>query len=189
MARNDGRIEAGQKLAGAISARAWNRAQDAADRVLGVGTGITGGGATGADAASNIVLVRNISGVPVPMLGVLQIQTPAISPVGGTLTGDQAADSRAKQFASGSIVLNGAIPTGGSNPIAIATEPIAVNAIGRMAVGGCFACKVKLAGNHTFARGRKDDVTQLISTSCGPVRLLWVDNANWGDDKWAVGVM
>lgn len=39
MARNDGRIEAGQKLAGAISARAWNRAQEAADRVLGVGTG------------------------------------------------------------------------------------------------------------------------------------------------------
>jgi hypothetical protein len=33
--RQDGRIEPGQKLAGAISARAWNRAQDAADLVLG----------------------------------------------------------------------------------------------------------------------------------------------------------
>lgn len=41
MARNDGRIEPGQKLSSAISARAWNRAQDAADRVLGVGTGMT----------------------------------------------------------------------------------------------------------------------------------------------------
>jgi hypothetical protein len=33
--RNDGRIEPGQKLSTAISARAWNRAQDAADVVLG----------------------------------------------------------------------------------------------------------------------------------------------------------
>jgi len=32
--RQDGRIEPGQKLSGAISARAWNRAQDAADIVL-----------------------------------------------------------------------------------------------------------------------------------------------------------
>ena len=66
MARNDGRIEAGQKLAGAISARAWNRAQDAADRVLGVGTGFTGGGATGADPAPNVVLIKNDSGADVP---------------------------------------------------------------------------------------------------------------------------
>lgn len=33
--RKDGRIEAGQRLSRAISARAWNRAQDAADIVLG----------------------------------------------------------------------------------------------------------------------------------------------------------
>jgi len=35
MARPDGRIEKGQRLSSAISARAWNRAQEAADRVLG----------------------------------------------------------------------------------------------------------------------------------------------------------
>lgn len=35
MRRKDGRIEPGQSLRGAISARAWNRAQDAADVVLG----------------------------------------------------------------------------------------------------------------------------------------------------------
>jgi len=39
MARPDGRIEKGQRLSSAISARAWNRAQEAADRVLGAGTG------------------------------------------------------------------------------------------------------------------------------------------------------
>jgi hypothetical protein len=43
MARPDGRIEPGQPLRGAISAKAWNRAQDAADLVLGAGTGIEAG--------------------------------------------------------------------------------------------------------------------------------------------------
>jgi hypothetical protein len=37
--RPDGRIEQGQRLSTAISARAWNRAQDAADIVLGERTG------------------------------------------------------------------------------------------------------------------------------------------------------
>ena len=43
MARPDGRIEKGQSLKSAISARAWNRAQDAADRVLGVSAGLEAG--------------------------------------------------------------------------------------------------------------------------------------------------
>jgi len=50
MARPDGRIEKGQRLASAISARAWNRAQEAADRVLGAGTGVEAG--TGPVASS-----------------------------------------------------------------------------------------------------------------------------------------
>lgn len=41
MAKPDGRIEKGQRLSTAISARAWNRAQDAADVVLGVRPGVT----------------------------------------------------------------------------------------------------------------------------------------------------
>lgn len=39
MARADGRIEKGQRLSSAISAKAWNRAQQAADVVLGVQPG------------------------------------------------------------------------------------------------------------------------------------------------------
>jgi hypothetical protein len=35
MPRSDGRLETGQKLNRSISARAWNRAQEAADLVLG----------------------------------------------------------------------------------------------------------------------------------------------------------
>jgi hypothetical protein len=50
MAKPDGRIEKGQRLASAISARAWNRAQDAADIVLGARPGISAeSGAFGGD--------------------------------------------------------------------------------------------------------------------------------------------
>lgn len=40
MARNDGRVEKGQSIRSAFSAKAWNRAQDAADIVLGVQPGV-----------------------------------------------------------------------------------------------------------------------------------------------------
>jgi hypothetical protein len=54
MARADGRIEPGQSLKSAISARAWNRAQDAADIVLGERTRF---GATAAAADPQRVVV------------------------------------------------------------------------------------------------------------------------------------
>ena len=41
--RPDGRVEPGQRISSAFSARAWNRAQDAADVVLGARTGMTAG--------------------------------------------------------------------------------------------------------------------------------------------------
>jgi hypothetical protein len=47
MARNDGRIEPGQKLSSAISAQGVEPAQEAADRVLGAGTGFVAAGRTG----------------------------------------------------------------------------------------------------------------------------------------------
>ena len=50
MAKPDGRIEKGQRLSTAISARAWNRAQDAADIVLGVRPGVTAGSAASTPA-------------------------------------------------------------------------------------------------------------------------------------------
>lgn len=47
MPRNDGRLEPGQRLNGAISARAWNRMLDAADVVLGDRYGQTADGPGG----------------------------------------------------------------------------------------------------------------------------------------------
>jgi hypothetical protein len=65
--RQDGRIEPGQKLSGAISARAWNRAQDAADIVLGERTGF--GAEPGAGFTSSLVapckVTTDVEGVSV----------------------------------------------------------------------------------------------------------------------------
>lgn len=81
MARNDGRIEPGQKLAGAISARAWNRAQDAADRVLGVGTGFGAGGFSDLQYAIVVpVRLTTVPAVDYPHIGVaIQITSAAVS--------------------------------------------------------------------------------------------------------------
>jgi hypothetical protein len=192
MARNDGRIEAGQKLAGAISAKAWNRAQDAADRVLGVGTGITGGGATGSNPAPNVVLIKNASGRDVPWLGVLGISGVEISPVGGNLTGNTDADRKAREFASRP-VLRGVAPLSSSHgwKIVVALEPIANGKIGRAAIGGAFACKVFVApeaSGYRYATIKDGDITQLAASNCGPVFLAWMESGT-GQSKWAVGVM
>jgi hypothetical protein len=189
MARNDGRIEAGQKLAGAISAKAWNRAQDAADRVLGVGTGITGGGATGADPAPNIVLIKNDSGADVPWLGVLGISGVEISPVGGNLTGDTDADRKAREFATRPI-LTGVTPTTAlSESFVVTLEPIASGKVGRAAVSGAFACRVNVTNaSHRFAVAKNGDAAQLASAACGVLQLVWKE-AGTGANKWAVGVM
>lgn len=60
MPRPDGRIEKGQRLNTAISARAWNRAQDAADHVLGVRPGFEA--SAGAPGPSKVVFPVRING-------------------------------------------------------------------------------------------------------------------------------
>ena len=188
--RPDGRVEPGQRISSAFSARAWNRAQDAADVVLGARTGMQAGEPQGADRAANIALVRNSSGVPVPVGGVLALfGSIAINPSGGTLGGTAAADSRAREFLQRPVLVGTKCTATNVVQVAIALEPVADGAIGRFAVGGMFPCKVKrISSSHRYARGRVDDVTQLITTGCGPVKLLWVENTN-GEDKWAVGCL
>lgn len=189
MARNDGRIEPGQKLAGAISARAWNRAQDAADRVLGAGTGATGGGYAGAEPAPNVVLIKNTSGQDVSMCGVLGISGVEINPSGGNLTGDSAADKRAREFVARPILTGVTPTTAHTESFVVTLEPIANGKIGRAAVSGAFACLVNVSdADHRFATAKNNDRTQLQSSACGVLQLVWKETGT-GANKWAVGVM
>lgn len=195
--RPDGRVEPGQRISSAFSARAWNRAQDAADLVLGARTGAEAGASAGGDRASNIVLVRNDSGQDVPWLGVLGISGVVIDPSGGTLDGTNAASKRAREFVSRPVLI-GAHPSSNffqGEKIGIAIEPIGVDKIGRAAIGGAFACQVYInSQTHGFAvpvralnaipaGGNK---WELNSADCGPVKLLWKQEGT-GTMKWAVG--
>lgn len=184
--RQDGRIEPGQKLSSAISARAWNRAQQAADIVLGSVPQAVGDPSLPLDRASNIVLVRNDSGQDVPWLGVLEFSGVVISPAGGTLAGNDSAGSKAREFVRDPVLI-GVLPEASTKPFGVAVEPIAAGKIGRVAIGGRFPCKIKvLAAGHQYARARYNDVTQLISAECGAMRLLWSEGE--GNDKFGVVV-
>ncbi len=175
------KVRPGERLQ--IPARAWNRVLD----TLGPNLGYAAGEPQGSSPVSMIILVRNNSGNPVPWLGVLAIGGPVIDPTGGSLTGTATTDARAREFVANP-VMNGGTPSGGSQQVAVAIEPIENGKIGRMAISGRFACKVKvLSTSHGYARGRNGDVTQLISAECGPIRLLWTEGQ--GNDKFAAAMV
>jgi hypothetical protein len=182
-----GRVNPGQKLTTAFSARAWNRAQDAADIVLGDRGGVAQGAGLSYGRPLHVVTVRNSSSQAVPRFGVLSISGVVIDPNTSEETEATFADRP---------VLTGVAPNPAfyGDKFVVCLEPIANNAFGRAIIGGMFACKVRINNvNHNYAMPLSNDRTQLQSTSCGPVLLIWKDTADWTapyeDDRWAVGVM
>jgi len=153
------KVRPGERLV--ISARAWNRAQDAADRVLGVGTGITGGGATGADPASDIVYVSCAQSIP--MFGVV-----GIDPY-GCLTNPESVEPG---------VVKGIAPQA-AGVFAIPLEPFPGGAVGaatpvrRCAVGGVVRVRVRVCSTqHMYANPIDGDYEKLASAAMGAVQLL-----------------
>jgi hypothetical protein len=192
--RPDGRVEPGQRISSAFSARAWNRAQDAADIVLGAKTGTTAEPLVGAGAAVNIVLIKNLSGHDVPRHGVLGVSGVAIVPSSVANPSPDEITATA-QFVQNP-VLTGITPTTltHSDRFVVTMEPIPNNSIGRAAVSGVFACRVKFVNaSHRFAGVENNDRTQLATTDCGLVQLLWVQPTGFPplsiERRWAVGVM
>ena len=121
-----GRIEPGP-LRGQISARAWNRAQDAADIVLGQSAdGAAEGPSAGPPAYTGILAQNSTTGV-VNRWGVLSVAGVVFTPSGAT--------GNATQQFQDQPVLSGGLPTGGS-AFVVAVEPIAAGSIGRVAVAG-----------------------------------------------------
>jgi len=141
MARPDGRIEKGQRLSSAISARAWNRAQEAADRVLGAGTGFEADGIRGPSAPYTFVLCK--PSVTVQRWGVLEITGVEITPTGAT-------GAATSQFES-MPVLTGGTPSATTTAWCVAVEPIGAGQIGRVAVAGVVQVKVADLGKAVGA--------------------------------------
>lgn len=164
MPRSDGRIEPGQPLRGAISARAWNRAQDAADLVLGAGTGIEAGVGSMGNKPYTWVLCK--PSVTVARWGILAITGVEITPT-STATAEAT-----KSFEEQPIVTGGT-PSATTTAWCVAVEPIEANAVGKVAVGGVVQCRATVSdAAHKFVRA-KASTTELESATSGEGLLLW----------------
>jgi len=182
MSKADGRVEPGQSIQAAFSARTWNRFCDTADLVLGSQYGTRGSALGVSGSAANIVLIRNNSGSDLARFGVLGISGVAIDP--------SSSAAAAAQFAERP-VLTGVTPTTASHSerFVVSIEPIASGAIGRAAASGVFACRVNISDtDHQFADVKNSDLTQLQSVDCGVCQLLWKESGT-GSSKWALGCM
>jgi hypothetical protein len=175
MPRPDGRIEPGQPLRGAISARAWNRAQDAADLVLGAGTGTEG--VTGSPVLKPYTWVYCRPSVTVARWGVLAITgveiTPTSTPGGATASFEEMP------------VLTGGTPSATTVAWCVAVEPIESGKVGRVAVGGVVQCKIDVASENDRFVTTKASSVELKSAGNGQGLILWKDTGT-GTGKWAL---
>jgi hypothetical protein len=162
MPRQDGRIEPGQSLRSAISARAWNRTQDATDRVLGAHAG-TEGGSPGSPALKPYTWAYCKPSVTVARWGVLAITGVAITPTGSS--GGATASFEEMP------VLTGGTPSATTTAWCVAVEPIESGTVGRVAVGGVVQLKAadigKASGAHVLW---KDSNWALIRMQAGVIR-------------------
>ena len=167
MARPDGRLEPGQPLGGAISARAWNRAQDAADLVLGAYAG-TEGGAPGSQVLTPYTWVYCQPSVTVARWGVLAITGMAITPT----SSEGGATASFEEMP----VLTGGTPSATTTAWCVAVEPIESGKIGKVAVGGVVQCKASIGNSaHRFVRA-KSSTAELESAWSGEGLILWRGN-------------
>jgi hypothetical protein len=164
-------------LRGQISARAWNRAQDAADIVLGDQYSQAGEPQTDGPKPYTPILARNSTTGTVNRWGVLSVAGVVFTPSGAT--------GNATQQFQDQPVLSGGLPTGGSSFV-VAVEPIAAGKIGRVAVAGVVQAKINVVSeSDTFATAKDGDLTQLTSAASGDAQILWKESGT-GTGKWAI---
>ena len=176
MPRPDGRIEPGQPLRGAISARAWNRAQDAADLVLGAYAG-TEGGIPGSPVLKPYTWAYCRPSVTVARWGVLAITGVAITPTSSS--GGATASFEEMP------VLTGGTPSATTTAWCVAVEPIAANAVGRVAVGGVVQCKVEVTSADDKFVACKASTAELKTGTTGEGLILYKEGGT-GGNKWAL---
>ena len=177
MARPDGRVQPGQRLDTAFSARAWNRAQDAADLVLGDRGGLQAGDGQSVAYPYTWVLAKDTTSGTVPRWGVLKINGVEITPT-------SSAGGPTAQFEQ-MPVLTGVTPTANAAEWCVAVEPITAGSIGRVAVGGVVQAKINIgnSGDQFVAAGTS--VNALISGGSGEGAILWKESGT-GNDKWGL---
>lgn len=178
MGRPDGRVQPGQRLDTAFSARAWNRAQDAADIVLGDRLAVGADGVRGPAAPYTSVPCKNMTATGVDRWGVLRISGVEITPTGPT-------GPATSQFQT-LPVLQGNLPTTGTNDVfAVAVEPIPANGIGRVAVDGLVQVKLDVVNEADATAGPKANSVSELQTGGGNATIVWKESGT-GTGKWAL---
>jgi hypothetical protein len=173
---SDGRVTPGP-IKGQLSARALNRAQEAANIVLGQRPNGTADGPSAGPQAYTPILAKNNTTGTVRRWGVLSVAGVVFTPSGAT--------GNATQQFQDQPVLSGGLPTGGSSFV-VAVEPIAAGKIGRVAVAGVVQAKVDIVSHsHTHVKAKDGDLTQLITSGNGDAEILWMEPGT-GTGKWAV---
>ena len=178
MARPDGRIEKGQRIRSAISARAWNRAQDAADLVLGARTGAEAGPITSTSAPYQWVYAKNGTASTVSRWGIMAITGVEVTP-----TSDDAAAATV-QFQS-MPVITGGTPAATTTAWCVAIEPITANKIGRVAVAGVVQVKLDVTSESDKSAACKASASELKTGSSGEASILWKETGT-GAGKWGL---
>ncbi len=149
------KVRDGEKLR--IPARTYNAMIDAAQDYANRKSDRIQSGHSGA-VPSNIVLVKNTSGVAVGRLCVLGISNSLIS-------------VSSNQFKE-QMAFVGVVPltaSHGSGRFVITVEPIAHNSLGRAIVTGVCQVQINVTDvNHSFADITNNDVTKLTSAETGP---------------------
>lgn len=173
---DNGRIRPGP-IRGQISARAYNRAQEAADIVLGQQFSQAAPGPSSAPPSYSEVLVKNTTTGAVNRWGVLAIGGVVFTPTGTT-------GAATRQFQDRPM-LSGGLPTGGK-AFVVAVEPIKAGGVGRCAVAGLVQAKVNVVAEaDTFCRAKDGDLTQLTSAASGEGEIVWKESGT-GASKWAL---
>lgn len=164
-------------IKGQLSARALNRAQDAADIVLGQRPNGTADGPGFGPAPYTPILAKNTTTGVVRRWGVMSVAGVVFTPSGTT--------GAATQQFQDQPVLSGGLPTGGS-AFVVAVEPIAAGGIGRVAVAGVVQAKIDIvSASHHHAKAKDGDLTQLITSGNGEAEILWKESGT-GTGKWAL---
>lgn len=193
MARNDGRIEPGQRLSTAISARAWNRAQQAADVVLGAGTGTAAFEQFADLPPHNKILVLNNgyqSDAPrwAPVLVAPQLET---RPVGDQT--DDATKAATTQFQQMPVVwTTNRTSTSAASLVCVLLQPLKVDGVGWAAVSGLCPVKIRVtqdAGPYAKFVQLNSNYTygEFVTDRFSGFRIYWIQqNVSVGSNAWAL---
>lgn len=132
--------------------------------------GRTGDGTPTFDRDTNLVTVRNTSGVEVDRFGVLELTLPMIDPV------------NLNEFHR-VVNLDGVAPTGPNNPFCILLEPLTRGAVGTGVISGIIPCQITGAVGGKFASPITGDTTALAAAGSGQARVVWQQAGS--QKRWA----